>query len=196
MKKSEELILKYLADLMNDKEKEEFEKELETSLELRNSFESINKIINEFSEIKNFNLDDRYFATLLPKVHDRLDKKTKFPFARKLSYVIPAAIAAILIITLLPSSQKFDERLGKVTQELINYYTSNDSLPVDIDDQLFVYQKNNNFEIGFLEEEPLPKDYINKYLPVIFEEAQNIEIVDLPEEDLQALYINLTKFNY
>lgn len=195
MQKNEELMLKYLADLMSEKEKADFEKLLETSEQLKESFQNIQKALKEFSEIRDFKTDERYFSSLLPKIYKRIEKNRNYDFVKKISYVIPAILTAVFIIISLPSSEKFNDKLEQFTKELVNYYESRDSIPPDLNEQLYLYQRAiNSFDAGFLEDEPLPKDYINKYLPLIFEETQEIE--NMPEEDLQILYANLNKFNY
>ena len=195
MKRNEDLILKYLSDLMKEKEKAEFENKLKSSDELRKDFEKTLSLINQFSEIEKIQIDERYFASLLPKVYEKVFARKSFSFIKKAAYVLPAIIVFLLIIIAYPSSSPtFEEKLQAYTNELVNYY-SNDKATLDefTPEQIITVQNGENYDATFLENLELPKEYINKYIPAIFEESQLID--KLPEEDLSAVYTKLSKFN-
>ncbi|MDH7604496.1 MAG: hypothetical protein QHH13_06315 [Melioribacter sp.] len=192
MKKNEDLILKYLSDMMDEKEKANFEDKLKSSDELNKEYERTLSLLNQFKEFEKLQLDERYFASLLPRVNEKIYAKKKISFNRKLSYVLPAIIILILIYIMYPaSSPTFDENLQSITKEMVNYYSNN--LDEFTTEQIVPVQYEENYDATFLEDFELPKEYINKYVPAIFEESQVID--KLPDEDLSAVYVKLSKFN-
>lgn len=192
MNRNKDLILKYLSDMMNEKEKAEFENKLKSSDELKKDYENVLSLLNQFTEFEKVKVDERYFTSLLPRVYEKISIKKKFSTIKKLSYVIPVIIIFILILIINPgSSPTFEENLQLITKEMVNYYS--DNLDEFTAEQIVPVQYEENYDANFLEDLDLPKEYINKYLPAIFEESQIID--KLPDEDLSEIYVKLSKFN-
>jgi len=192
MKKNEDMILKYLSDVMNEKEKAEFENKLKSSNELKQEYESILSLLNQFKEFEKAQVDERYFDSLLPRVNEKIYAKKRFTVIRKLSYVLPAIIIFILVLIMYPaSSPTFDKSLQSITKEMVNYYSNN--LDEFTTEQIVPVQYEENYDANFIEDLELPRVYINKYAPAIFEESQVID--KLSDEDLSVFYVKLSKFN-
>jgi len=192
MKKNEDMILKYLSDMMNEKEKAEFENKLKSSNELKQEYESILSLLNQFKEFEKAQVDERYFASLLPRVNEKIYAKKRFTVIRKLSYVLPAIIIFILVLIMYPaSSPTFDKSLQSITKEMVNYYSNN--LDEFTTEQIVPVQYEENYDANLIEDLELPREYINKYAPAIFEESQVID--KLSDEDLSVFYVKLSKFN-
>ncbi len=192
MNRNKDLILKYLSDMMNEKDKAEFENKLKSSDELKKDYENVLSLLNQFTEFEKVKVEERYFTSLLPRVYEKISIKKKFSTIKKLSYVIPVIIIFILILIIYPgSSPTFEENLQSITKEMVNYYSN--YMDEITDEQIIPVQYEENYDANFLEDLDLPKEYINKYLPAIFEESQVID--KLPDEDLSEIYVQLSKFN-
>ncbi|MEG8945883.1 hypothetical protein [Rosettibacter firmus] len=195
MKKNKELILRYLADLMDEKEKLEFENQLKVSEELKNEFDEISNILENFPKPEEIKLDERYFNTLLPKVYQKVSSVNKH-LIRRIAYVIPVIITLLVYLFYHNSSENFDEQLQSLTQEMISYYndSENPEYIEDItDEQMIKLQDVNNFDAAYLEELKIPGEYVQKYIPGIYEESQFLH--NFTDDEIYLIYNNLDKFN-
>lgn len=204
MKKNKEQILKYLAGMLSEEEKREFEKRLEISLELKNEYEEIVKSLQRLSEIKEIELDERYFTSLLPRIferirtdEERLSEKKKLSLIRKLSYSLPILIIAAIILFLMPkSSTKFEDQLKTITQEMISNfddsvelkYLANYPVELAVSNELKV---DNEIDASFIQNIELPSEYIKKYEPNLFDEY--IDLSNFSEQELATLYNDLSE---
>ena len=97
MEKNSELIIRYLSDLMSSEEKSAFELKLKNSEELRSEMESFGITLSGMN-LKNIEADERYFAGLLPKVRERVEKQSVFLKIPKLAYAAPTLVLVTLIV--------------------------------------------------------------------------------------------------
>lgn len=143
MKKNDERILKYLSELMNEKERLNFEKELASSDELSNDLASITNQLEEVSHLQAIEVDERYFANLLPRVRERLQKKKKMVLWKSAYYFTPTAAAVVILSFLLFNSKtEFETQYHELANEVVNnfsnqevsekYFTELESSPAEI----------------------------------------------------------------
>lgn len=74
---NKDTILKYLSDLMDDKEKNQFEEKLKSDNDLRQEFERVQNNLEQFSISSEHDSDSAYFNNLVPKVRARMESKKK-----------------------------------------------------------------------------------------------------------------------
>lgn len=126
MKTNNEILLKYLADALDENEKTAFESKLSKSNELQGRlFRLKNQIddLNVGAEI----LDERYFSNLLPKVRERLEKKGKSKLAGKIYYLVPYTAAAIIgLLFLFKPTYNFDNEYKDLAGKVVNNMTDKD----------------------------------------------------------------------
>lgn len=143
MKKNDERILKYLSKLMSENERLDFEIKLASSDELKSDLASINNQLEEVSFPKTIEVDERYFANLLPRVRERLEKKKKIILWKSAYYFTPTAAAVVILSFLLFSSKaEFDTQYKELADEVVNnfsdkkvsgkYFAEMESNPADI----------------------------------------------------------------
>lgn len=124
MKNNEDRILKYLSELMDEKERTEFENELSSSAELSNDFDLLKNKINDAVMAETITVDERYFINLLPRIHKRMKKRNKLLSWKTVYYAVPTA-AAVLVFSLLMVNQKpnFDESYKDLANEVVNNFS-------------------------------------------------------------------------
>ncbi len=147
MKKNDERILKYLSEMMDENERVDFEKELISSTGLANDLASINSRLEKATLPKIIDVDERYFANLVPRVHEQLRKKKKNIFWKSAYYLTPtaaaaAAAAAVLFIFLFTSKTELETQYKDLANEVVSnfsdqevsekYFTELESNPADI----------------------------------------------------------------
>lgn len=143
MKKNDERILKYLSDLMNEKEKSNFEKELTNSEELKSNYDSIINHLEVANISKFVNVNEMYFTNILPRVRERLEKKKKSYSWKSVYYLTPTAAAVVILsLFLFNSKTEFEMQYKELANEVINnfsdhevsdkYFTELDSNPADL----------------------------------------------------------------
>jgi hypothetical protein len=98
MKKPDQII-KYLDGTLDFNERDEFEKELNSSEELKSEYEQLKRKLNFLKTIKNPELDERYFSNQIYQLRNKL--RPQKSFSRK-KYIIEygSAIAVLLIAAL------------------------------------------------------------------------------------------------
>ncbi|KAF0139463.1 MAG: hypothetical protein FD122_3230 [Stygiobacter sp.] len=96
MNANSERILRYLSELMDDREKIEFEKELETNSALADEL-SQQKTILENLSIENIEADERYFGSLIPKVRSRIEKPAKAKLITRLAFGLPTLVVVVIV---------------------------------------------------------------------------------------------------
>ncbi|OGU69363.1 MAG: hypothetical protein A2279_11110 [Stygiobacter sp. RIFOXYA12_FULL_38_9] len=96
MNANSERILRYLSELMDDREKIEFKKELETNSALADEL-SQQKTILENLSIENIEADERYFGSLIPKVRSRIEKPAKAKFITRLAFGLPTLVVVVIV---------------------------------------------------------------------------------------------------
>ena len=94
MNKYDDIIIKYFDEQLSVNEIKEFESELETNTELKNTFENYRKVNEQFSTKDELLANQDYFNGIIPRFRQKLDKGTyDFPI-RKIGF----AFATILLI--------------------------------------------------------------------------------------------------
>jgi len=96
--KRDDLIFRYLSDLMTEAEKIEFEKELSKSGELKDELKKEENLLESINSCADIKSDSAYFQNLLPRVREKLEKKKRIKLAAKFAYLIPVSAALILIL--------------------------------------------------------------------------------------------------
>lgn len=122
MKTNNEKVLAYLADVMSESEKTEFEKEMQNSDELKMLVEKYSANMDSLKTINDVSLDEMYFANLLPKVRTKLDESKKSKSFNWFVTSIPAAVLSIFVLFNIfylntETPQTFQQILNKVVAE-------------------------------------------------------------------------------
>jgi hypothetical protein len=121
MKKNEERILKYFSDLLNEKEKTQFENELKFSEELNNEFLLMKEQIDSLKFGNGISVDERYFANLLPRVRNRMEKKNFTFYSKKIYYIAPTLTAiAVLLLFFMKPSAVIENQYNTLANEVVN----------------------------------------------------------------------------
>ena len=116
----DERILQYLDGQLTDSEKENFEKELNSSPELKKKYEEYLLTQAELKNFQKIEVDETYFNGIIPEFRKRIEikKKTKrifsFSFANSLAAII------ILYFVLKPSVDNLN------LNEVVKQWTEND----------------------------------------------------------------------
>ena len=97
MKRNDE-ILKYLSDLMNDKEKAEFEREISLSDDLGKEVEKYQSLLGQIKFNADIKEDSPYFQNLLPRVREKIGKGKVKRLLPRAAYLVPTLTAVALII--------------------------------------------------------------------------------------------------
>ena len=95
--KNKDEILKYLSGLMSDSEQINFEKKIKQSDELMEELKLSQAGLERIDELKNIELDMRYFGSILPRVREKLDSKKREPFP-KIAYSLSFVVTVLLVI--------------------------------------------------------------------------------------------------
>jgi hypothetical protein len=96
--KYDDIILKYLAELLDKNERTRFEADLERDPDLKSRFEAVVRNFEEIKRLKPNNSDTGYFANVIPKVRERIDSGTyKFRFGT-VQKVLASGLALIIIL--------------------------------------------------------------------------------------------------
>lgn len=127
MKKNDEKILKYLSNLMTDEETTAFKKELEISESLRKEFEIIKQKILQISSVKNPDINDLYFANLIPKVQQKISSNKSLWKKTYFYYVVPTVSAAAIIFFLFFNTKNnFEAQYKEVATEIVSSISDNE----------------------------------------------------------------------
>ncbi len=123
MKNNEEKILRYLSEMMTEKERAEFENQVSVLPELKEEFDAINGKLSEF-KLTDGLLDERYFAALLPKVRLRAEKLNGSSFLKKIYYLVPTAAAALVgVMFLFKPAYTFDTHYKQLANQVVNNFS-------------------------------------------------------------------------
>lgn len=122
--KNEEKILRYLSDLMSKEEKELFLKDLDKSDELKNLLRNIQHNLDKVKEFGKVDVNQTYFANLLPNVRAKLGSKKKFNLLFK-----PAYVTVIIILVIVSMNILF------TNNSETNYYNSLKEYLTDVEDE-------------------------------------------------------------
>ncbi len=186
MKINEDLFLKYNSDLLPENEKMEFEKLLTKNPELDEQFNAFKTKLNSIKI--DGEIDERYFNSLLPKVREKIDNKTKKKIIPKLAYVIPLLVLISYLIfnfTNNPATNNINKEYNFT--ELYNNVDLTDSYLSDLfltesislaEDELIINLQNDilkdisnlpNSEI-IIDEEDFEENFYNNYVEYFSED--------------------------
>lgn len=99
--KTEERIIKYLDKQLTAEEKTSFEKEMESSEELRYEFEKYVSVKEEIEKLKSTKLNPYYINSVLPEFHSRRLTGKKETIRKSLSYAFGVMLIFIISIAIL-----------------------------------------------------------------------------------------------
>ena len=127
MQMNEEKILKYLSNLMTDEETTAFKKELEISESLRKEFEIIKQKILQISSVRDPDINDLYFANLIPKVQQKISSNKSLWKRTYFYYVVPTVSAAAIIFFLFFNTKNnFEAQYKEVATEIVSSISDNE----------------------------------------------------------------------
>jgi hypothetical protein len=133
----DERILQYLDGQLTEDEKILFEKELNSSPELKKKYEEYISVSSKLNEFKNIEADETYFNGIVPEFRNRLEIKKK---TRKIfSFSFANSLAAIIILYFVLSPNGNNLNLN----EAVKNWTEND-FHYAIE---YVDQHDNGFDI-------------------------------------------------
>jgi anti-sigma-K factor RskA len=112
--KSNDEILKYIAGIMTEKEKSDFEERAARSEELNNELRKYQNSMSELNALADIKEESPYFQNLLPRVRTRLDKEKKLKWSPKFAYLVTTATAILLIVI---NIGRFSPEKGQMKQE-------------------------------------------------------------------------------
>ena len=120
MKTNEEKILQYLSELMTEEERIQFEKELISSVSLNEEFNKVKGTLTDLN-LAAEGLDERYFASLLPKIKAKAEKLSEPSFLKKIYYMVPTFAAAIVgLMFLFRPTYNFDTHYKQLANQVVN----------------------------------------------------------------------------
>lgn len=200
MKKINDEILKYLSGMMSDSEMKLFEEKLKISEELNSQLNCVREVLAEF-DIKNINADETYFNNLVPRIRQRMDSGKKYHLRKKLYYLVPALTIILLAIVFYPRN---NNNLGNNLHELAEVVVNNidDSEVTDkysnyiiLDASYNTLLSNKDFTVGLENSnEAIPDSYFKL---VDYSNTETLRALDnLPEEDLEKLYAELSNIKF
>jgi hypothetical protein len=95
MNKYDKIIIKYFDEELSVDERKEFERELETNTELKDTFENYRKV-NELFSTKDEQLADQdYFNTIIPRFRQKLEKESYISPIRKIAFTFATFLMII-----------------------------------------------------------------------------------------------------
>jgi hypothetical protein len=97
----DDIILKYLSDLLDDDEKNRFEKELKINKELKNRFELVCQKMDGIKNLNQIDSDPGYLIGLVPKIHERIDSRSGTYSPSLIQKAIGVGLAVLLVLVLL-----------------------------------------------------------------------------------------------
>ncbi|MDH3268637.1 MAG: hypothetical protein OEM46_07255 [Ignavibacteria bacterium] len=98
---ADERIIKYLDNELITEEKTAFEKEMESSRELRDKFQKYVSVKEEIEKLKGLKLNPDYIDSILPEFHFRMLTGKKETIRKSLSYAFGVMLMFIIAIAIL-----------------------------------------------------------------------------------------------
>jgi hypothetical protein len=126
--KMNEKIFNYIAGRLSEKEKFDFEKELEKNEELKKQFDMFSLQLNKLTEANDINFNPAYFVNLLPRTREKLYREKKKILFPKLALALP--VLAIIVYFLFYSNRTdvFSKYVADLPdsskQEIVSYIDS------------------------------------------------------------------------
>ncbi len=155
MKTNDEKILKYLADMLDENETNDFEKEIVESYELKTRLENFQNRLYDL-KVNSASLDERYFSNLLPKVHQKLDTEAKSRSVGIIYHLVPYVAAGINgLMFLFNPAHNFDSEYKDLAVKVVNNMSDQDVArkyfdELDAEPSLLESTNNNDDSFGTL----------------------------------------------
>ncbi len=132
----DERILRYLDGGLTEDEKILFEKELNTSPELKKKYEKYTSVQSKLDELKNIEVDKTYFNGIVPEFRNRLKVRKKTRKIFSLSFVNSLAAIIVLYFILSPNGNNMN------LNEVVKNWTE-----IDFNNAIeYVDQQNSGFD--------------------------------------------------
>ncbi|RMD49735.1 MAG: hypothetical protein D6830_04255 [Ignavibacteria bacterium] len=184
-----ELILKYLSGLLNDSEKIEFEKRLESDPGLKKEFMSIYGKLEGLQQFSDVEVDQTYFNNLQVKVRSRMENSSRINWVPRISFALSLVLVAYIFLFTGKSNNQFVVNLEKELSGDSNYTAMLDKYfdnPVE-EEVLYLSIANSDTKAFDLENNEIQAD--EDYLKYnILNEINSSEIDEyLGDEDLSNL---------
>ena len=197
MKTNKERILKYISGDLTQEELIIFEEELKKSDQLKTDYDNIKLQLDDLSILKEFETNEIYFANLLPRVYQRMDKKKKFRKFRGIYYLVPTATAVVvLFLFLLNTKTNYNAVYKDLANEVVNNLSDQEVsdkylTELEIDPSDYVLNQNND-ELNV----QIPSDLelnSDSYTRLIGDPLANeySTLRNLSENDLETVYKKL-----
>ncbi|MCF8259181.1 MAG: hypothetical protein K9J12_00255 [Melioribacteraceae bacterium] len=198
--KNREIILKYLSDLMSEKERSDLEKRLDEDDNLKSELLLFQNKMN-LLQIDENAVDDRYFSSLIPKIREKLDEKVSRPMY-KLIFPLSGVVTTLLIFLI-----GFNNT--KDIKEFDNYLISEDEFEIFSDESVsFMIESELAFN-NSIREISRSDGYIdNNLINKISTSDSEIEMMELPvvddyyiyneiaSDDLEEIYSNINEIDF
>ncbi|KAF0152735.1 MAG: hypothetical protein FD143_663 [Ignavibacteria bacterium] len=200
MNANSERIMKYLSDLMDEKDKSDFERELKTNSYLTSELNLLRDKLNDFT-IADTEVDERYFSLLLPKVRSRIAKPVKSKLLPRLAFGLPT-IAAVVIagIVFVKSGFNTDKSNSDMLNEIVNniddeILSSKYITDLDLDVNSIFKTLNGKYESQELNyDEPTKNRILAVYDYPVNDEMLSAQ--QLSNEELANIYSKIVQKNY
>jgi hypothetical protein len=199
MEKNNDRIIKYLSDLMDSEERAAFQAELNCSAGLKAELE---KFAVTLSEMKHGNIDadERYFASLLPKVRAKVEKKSFMARIPGLVYTAPTLVVITLIgLFIFKPNVSKDISSNTLVQEMIKnlddekvsqkYLTE---LELDVNHAYDMSEDNGISQLQDMDEAAKQR-ILTLYEAPVSEDLLNMQ--NLSEDELKTIYTKISNKN-
>lgn len=200
MNANSERILRYLSELMDDKEKFEFEKELKANSVLTDEFDHLKSTLDDFSTA-NIEVDERYFNNLIPSVRNKMEAPARTKMLPRLAFGFPTFIVMIIVSVVFFKSGSdsrngnadiVNEIIGNLDNEIVSSKYISD-LDLDVNTAYkTLNDKAENQEIFYDEQTK------NKILAVYDYPLSDelLSVQSLSKEELSSIYSKIEPQNY
>lgn len=198
MKTNEKIIL-YVDGQLGSEEKIKFEQELAGSPNLQKQLRDYNNFLKGFEEIREPEVDVRYFNNLIPRFRERIEKKSSPKF--KPAFVFSSALLTVIIVSfvLIINKNITNDNPGRnvisfnnVNQSELNEYLLNrddqvltNNVPDGLESQYDSIIEGAIYkELNILDEEQSMANMLNKF-------DFNSIIATVDQQEANVIYANL-----
>lgn len=200
MNANSERILRYLSELMDEKEKIEFEKELQADSVLAAELAIQKSKLESLSPVE-VETDERYFNNLIPIVRSKIEKSVNAKLLPRLAFGLPTLIVMVIVSVLfLKSGNNPGNGNSEIVNEILeNFDNENVSskyisdLDLDINSAYKTLEEKTDNGVIVYDEQTK-----NKIL-AIYDYPLNEELLsvqNLSKEELTSIYSKIEPKNY
>ena len=198
MENRDDKILRYLSGLMKLEEERIFLDELNSSEKLNLRFRELK---SSFEELKKSEpeIDDRYFAALLPRIREKIDHPKEKSYGKWIYAFSSIAVAIILMIILQTPAQNSFYGIEQLAKEVYQNADEETFLSYYKNDAEDIFASNFSYETGLLKDdiENIDVEEIDlmeqNTLPII--EDYNV-YEEITEEEFNNIYKSLENRKY